>query len=399
MRLFIVFLVCVLISTKSYSNTKDSWLINTELSFGNSYFEGTAASFGANLKLDIVPIIRLGERSLLLPRYSGIYSGTRLATEITDYGNLYQQIQDHTIAGKLIMGVGEKGKLKIEPGIKKEYSRETRDEEWGKGLYDYDSVFCQVDLENQYENSSTIGCFSRYYTLKFPNYQSLSSEQGTEIMGDRVFDNNTLQIGVNGTLFFRNKKDFFRGSCYIAGSNYTDQKIVASDGSYSSEKRGDTVLNFDTRVVFNPEKVKNIDYHIGLKLGVRRKTSNQNHYDPDFYQFIPKFYDYSQLDLGPYFIFKLEPSDATLMLGYIYSSKNYNERPAQDAGGNYLTEKMYWGVSTISLQVNYPVKKVRGMQFFLGANYCKYQSNMLYEKYYKYNFTTLNFLLGATYEY
>ncbi len=383
-------------------------LLDLKVGGGNSYFEEESSSFGGNFSLDLVPAIRFGRTTTLLPRYSAYYSGYRLAMEIEDEESLYQQSFDHTLSLKLIQEIFPDFKFRAECGQDTELLKESKDESWGDGLYDYDSPYTNFELEKKFPigngSSFLLGGGMRFYNITYPNYQSLASEIGLELMGKNVLDNKSADVFINGEIFW-NSKYFTHWKFTHTRSDYDDQKIITSSAEYSDEKRNDRINNFAIGLNFNPDRKYYLGFeedgyykiYSGIDLVFKKKTSNQNHFDTEFLMFIPHFYSYNQVKLIPSVTFKFIPGNTNITLGCNFSYKNYPDRLAQNALGQYTDDELRSQSNSIMLNLSSPINERIYMD--LGCSYKKTSSNMKYETFYQYNYSTADYSMGISYRY
>ena len=73
------------------------------------------------------------------------------------------------------------------------------------------------------------------------------------------------------------------------------------------------------------------------------------------------------------------------------------DRPVQDAGGDYLSEKLNLSVISTQFGVAYPVSKNMRLRF--QTSWAWSDSNMRYEKVFRYNYKIVNYTMGFSYEY
>ncbi len=384
-------------------------LLDLRLGGGNSYFEGKSSSFGGNFNLDFVPALKFGNKLSLLPRYSANYSGYRLAVELEDEESLYQETFDNLLAFKLIYKILPDLKLRTEYGYNKELLKETKDESWGKGLYDYNNPYTNIELENKFNVgdyfSFILGGGARIYDIIYPNYTSLATQINKEFMGEDVLDNENKDVFINGEIFI-NPNCFVKWGFTNTQSDYNDQKIIDKNGDYLEEKRNDKINNFNIGVRFNPDKEFYMDIsgenvytmYFGTDLSFKKKVSNQNHFDTDLLVYIPHYYSYNQFKLNPFINFKFMPGNTNVFLSYEFSYKKYPDRLAQNSLGEHTNEQFYSRANALSLKISAPV---RGENLWaeIGASYRKVSSNMEYEKFYSYNYGSADYFLGIRYEY
>ncbi|HCJ66537.1 MAG TPA: hypothetical protein DHV62_04230, partial [Elusimicrobia bacterium] len=149
---------------------------NLSLLGGQYLFEKEAASFGGNVYLEVAPSLQFTDELSLIPTYSTTYRGTKNVTELVGGGTLSQQAQDHLISLKLTNQTSEDFKLKINTSYKLELLKETKDESWGSGLFDYYKIAGGVEGEKKFfpekAGLESLTAGYGYYILKFNNYAS-----------------------------------------------------------------------------------------------------------------------------------------------------------------------------------------------------------------------------------
>ncbi|MFH1416236.1 MAG: hypothetical protein ABIH89_09170 [Elusimicrobiota bacterium] len=403
--LLIILLTIVLFPAEIPAGVRILPLLNMDISGGNSFFEGEASSFAGNLHMDFVPVIRFNQRTSLLPKYTGIYTGTSVAMDIEDEDYLYQQSQDHSGSLKLIHKLSDRLKLKLSGGYITELLRETKDESWGEGLYDYDSTYGELEFEERFQTSLPfiIKAGYRYYTMRFPNYESLASEEDMELIGKNIFDTDNSSFFLKSDIFLpldvHNRWEYSYNR-----SKYLDQKLVTDAGDYSEEKRLNQTHKLKCTLYYtlpesNSWRARRAGHktYLRLFLSWKQRISNQNHFNTDVLTFISDYYSYTKLGIGPSVTVKFVPSNIKFYLGYEYSRKQYKERPVQDEDGYYEDDKFFSDTSIISLGIYYPLTK--SLTLNLSGNYSDVRSNTEYEAYYSYNYSSANYLLGVSYEY
>jgi lipopolysaccharide assembly outer membrane protein LptD (OstA) len=84
-------------------------------------------------------------------------------------------------------------------------------------------------------------------------------------------------------------------------------------------------------------------------------------------------------------------------LGLTLSQRQYTKRPTQDAVGAYGSSKIHQLNTAVSATVSYPMDP----NFSLVGNlqYGRADSNMGFQQFYKYDYSSLNYLFGVSWEY
>src|SRR6185503_9073135 len=92
-------------------------------------------------------------------------------------------------------------KIKATGGVRAEFLRETKDETWGNGLFDYRKYTGGLETEFDFSKKAGTRFAYDYYMLTFPNYQSLESSQdptlSRELVGKDILNsgNHLLTLG------------------------------------------------------------------------------------------------------------------------------------------------------------------------------------------------------------
>jgi len=395
--LFFAFLIFDF-SIDLFAEIKFNPVINLSLYGGKYYLDGESASFDGKLDAFISPSIILNDNNELYPLYMGYYNGTQDVQELAGGGVLTRQRQEHTISLKYVR-INDFDKIKPRISYSKALVKETKDENWGDGLFDYNTMSVGIDFEQE----RPYGTFTESYdfsSVQYPNYASLISEAETVIdtttyselsknAGSDILNNTNHRLAFSYTWF--PEPLVMTSGFNFNYRKYDDQYIVSKDGSFKSDKRKDMSVGFDLKIQ-KPVKPVNLSF----SAGVDYLNSNQNSYDASRTKYIDNYYDYIQADLSPSvnFYFKNNAS-----FGYALSFRKiyYSGRLAQDASGNYKSSKInqeYW---LNSLYFRYPVMNNFFAKFIYAYNVSS--SNMKYEAGYRYNYRANNYLIGIDWEF
>lgn len=373
---------------------------------GGQYWvsESMPTSVGANAEVFFSPVINFSPKTALLPIYIGNFRGTKDVRELVGGGTLTQDSQNHSLSLKFTERISNNFKLKARAGYKIEYLRETKDETWGKGLFDYNKTTFGLELENGNERSS-MRLGADYYSTKYPNYQSLITEDTFETSIDTAtYSEISSQAGVNVLDFSalmlsveaaRNISQKALGSVHydITLKNFKDQKTVKSSGEFSNELRSDIVHNLGFSISAITPKVS-----LALNDSVQYYGSNQNSFDTVNSRYTPRYYDFFQNSISPSITFMLGQGTNPVKLSLLWniSWRQYLERLAQNAAAELKAEKVSQTINTVGINFTYPVN--HSLSALTSINYSDSSSNMRYEKNYKYNYYTFNYFAGIRWE-
>lgn len=358
---------------------------------GSSLYNGESSSNGGNFNLTFVPAVKFNDKVALLPGYYGNYRGSKSVYELIGGGTLYQDSMSHNLTLRLINKISSEHKFKLKAGYLWNYFRETEDEGWGGGLFDYEKFTAGV--ENELKNAVGLDKFIASFDIlkvKFPEYATLASNRyGLEVFpGDNILDFNGL------SLYFRGLKKLGEKSILDVNLNFLlkdfpHQNIINSDGSYSLRKRSDR--NSVADVVYS-RLFEN--FSAGFSLGAVINRSNQDHYDAAEYEYVDNFYNYNSYSAGPVFSFG---NRLKFNIAYRYGVKNYGGRPAQLSDGSYTDNKVENKTQFISFGTSY--KMENNLKIKISGNYFKQVSNQKYEAVYQYEYNTQNVEGGIVYEF
>lgn len=377
-------------------------LVDVKLTGGSSSFEGKDASFSGNFDFSLVPVIKFNQSLSLLPQYQGKYTGSKGATELEGGGKLYQKQQDHALSLKLINKINKGLEIKSKAGYKYVYLRETKDEDWGKGIFDYNKAIASLEFEKLFLRKQLPGNLKggyEYYQILFPNYKSLTSktDDWKELSGENPLDYTVQGIFLSSNIFFTPKTR--SGIDYnYRHKDYINQLVVTDQGSFSSDKRKDDIhdINISLTHILLPEKAKT---SLKVSYGLRINKSNQNNYDTDIKRkkdFIPNFYGFTEHKFKPSVTFGL-PKNTNLTLDCGYNYKKYTDRDIQDKNGVYQDEKIHSETYSLGMQLSYPLSK--GFSLEVGGDINHTKSNMAFENFYKYNYRYQSYSVGIGYQY
>ena len=373
-----------------------------EFSTGQWFFDGKNSALGGNAGVQFVPAYKVSERFSLLPSIESQYRGTRSAEELAGGATLFQDTWENALGVKAVMTPNEQWTYRTRLSGRMKWFRETTNETWTNGLYDYDSLSLGAEAERKWAHASIAAGYDYSY-LTFPNYQSLESSQtgdlARELAGKDVLNANIHVLSLRGRapLPARFNLDV---SGYLAPRYYTDQRVVALSGLFTPTRRVDTAsgVNFDLNRAFHGPASSMLAG--SLVYGYLGMNSNQNHYDARLTTFIPDFYDYDQQTFGAQLHASFGHTYAGPMgaeLGGSYSYRQYRSRPIQDSDGSYLSGKLHTVETAVTASFSYPL--TRGIHARVSTTVGRSRSNNQFEQLYRYNYTNANYQFGFTYEY
>ena len=396
-----VFVSCILSSSVLFAEVNITPVMNLSLMGGKYYIDGDATSFEGNANLFMSPNIKISDKHEFVPVYAGYYSGVQDIQELAGGGILTRERQGHTVSFKYIRS-NNFNKIKPRISYSKELVKETNDEEWSDGLFDYNTMSLGIEFEQE----RPYGTFSQsydFFQVKYPNYSSLISQSATVIdsttfnqlssnAGENTMDNTNHAATFAFTWF---PEPFVMKAAYsLTYTNYTDQAIVgdATGSSYfKSEKRKDMTNTLRYSLWRDAKPLS-----FALKSHFTYLSSNQNSYDATNSKYTEDFYTYYQIGAGPSTSLNLK-NGGLFSMGLNWEKTFYNGRYTQDASGGYRNSKIYQTAWVSRFSLIYPIMK--GISLKTAYSYQVSNSNMRYEANYRYNYRASNFLMGLNWEF
>ena len=406
--------VCLLAVALPASAVEWTPVFNASLAGGQYFFQGQRGSLGGNAALTAAGLAKLSDRWSLLPMYAGSYRGTKGVDEGVGAGTLFQQQMDHTISVTGIRKLQDSTwRVKPSAGYKREFLKETRNETWGKGLFDYQKISAGLEFENMYKDPFSFRAGLDVFLVRFPNYESLESRSGVDPFGNplgrelaskKVLDTNNIQLSASGARPWpaQDPKFIFSGSFSFLMKSFADQRIVQENGQFVNSGRRDfseAVSGSIGRPI--PMRVFGQDGRLDLNLGLNfsYSRSNQNTFDANFARFIGDSYSYWTVGAGPAANLSWGDRKAPTWVSTSlrWNRQTYLGRPVQDGIGVYGAAKQRHDRYTFSVAYGYPIAPKLTMTF--RTNILWASSNHAYQKNYSFTYRAMNYLIGVAYEY
>ncbi|HCC48258.1 MAG TPA: hypothetical protein DEQ38_09135 [Elusimicrobia bacterium] len=383
---------------------------------GQHFFAGQEGDLAGNLNVLASMAIKhekLGPKLTLVPVLSSQYQGTKQVTDLVGGGTLFQEKMSHSVAVRSVYQLTPKWKLKPSLGYKWEFLKETRDESWGEGLFDYHRPGFSLEGEYAYRDPFSFTIGYDFYKIGFVNFVSLESiiqdssgnSMARELAGAAVLDSYNHAFSFGGTAEGA-WRTYAEGNLTTTLRFFPDQHVVGGTGDYRNSTRRDLSTQFSLAWRMPRQLAPGWKAVGGLRAAAGYNASNQNSYDAQRLKFLKNYYDSVSVRAGvdlslsramaPRYGDK-EGRTLDLSLSATVGRIGYSGRQAQAESGLYLGDKIYQNEQMLSVGVSYPIAPhfVWTSQFGFGRQ----TSNQRFEKLYRYNFTTTNYRIGFGYEY
>jgi hypothetical protein len=370
---------------------------------GKYYLDSDAASFQGRLDAFVSPALNFGEGHDLIPIYSGNYSGTQDIQELAGGGVLTRKRQTHTVSLKYVH-TREFNKYKPRLSYTMARIKETNDEDWGEGLFDYNTLSLGLEAEQERPHGTFTESYD-FYKTAYPNYSSLLSDSQSVFNDTTTFNELSTNAGENPMDNISHRLGFaytwfpepltLRAGYDFTYRTYGDQAIAArpvtGQSPFKSDTRADIAQNWSIKA---SRAVKPMFFTAGARVGWL--SSNQASYDSTRQKYMEDYYSYVDVQLSPAMTMLLKNG---MQFGFSVDWRRvfYSGRLKQDAAGNYGSDEIdqtYW---LTSLSARYPIFS----RFFARAayNYQVSSSNMRYEDNYRYNYRASTYLMGLEWEF
>lgn len=372
---------------------------NLSLSEGQNFFDGSAGSLAGSADVLVTPVVKFSDRWSLFPTYHGYYLGNQHIQAFAGGGTLFNESTGQSVLLKSVTRLGN-WKLKPSLGVGFEWLKETEDEDWGQGLFDYRRL--SGGLESEYQPSDVWGgrLAYDYYKMEFPNYTSLESAQdptfSRELAGERVLDSQN-HMGTMELWTVLPGAVRAEVGALLTGRLYDDQPVVNSQGQLDPADRRDTLFTTEANVARAFHSLFGTKLRVSLDGRWNRQSSNQNHYDTDKSVFQENYYGYKEWMWIPAVSVVSESGAWVTRLSGSFERRDYDDRKEQDGQGNDESD-LLWVKTTIG-NFSLTRKVTERASLVINGSVGRSRSNTDYENVFQYTYRMASWGLGFNYEY
>lgn len=356
------------------------------------------------------PVIQLNKKTDIIPLYYGVIKRMRQFVTQEEGGRLYNTWQIHNLSMALRKNVSDRFGYRLEIFGALNYLKETRDESFGKGLYDYWDLGLSLNLTNRIlsatkEKSLFLSSNLQYFRREYPNYKSLISLAPVTApeKNEKDFDGIRLSFQIE-----QNKEDgsYLKLNSSLLTKFFIDKRLIGEDGILiMNKKRRDYVfetdidirhiiakrwtLGFDNSIVYN---------HSNLGFYDSRDTVLPGQLGDDV--FTKNYYTYTSITIHPYIIYSYPINNTkkiSIRLGYTYLVRDYTDRKAQLSDGTYTDTDQRDTEQTFHIGLTYPL--TRQLSLITSFDYTIADSNQKYEKYYRYSYDVYQMMSGLSFSF
>lgn len=370
-------------------------------------FDGARESFTGNVDAAAAPAAALGERWSLLPSARAVYEGTRRLTYAAGTGTVAEQRAEARLGLRAVYARPDsRWRFKPTASCSLELVRETKDEEWGRGLFDQRRVSAGAEAEVVTVEPYSIRLAADWFVAEFPRYVSLESRAAAqfpgrglarELAGDRVLDRTGWRFGLAADAPLGRRVEG-EGRLEAVWSRFPRQRVVEEGGQFLDERRQDVLL--DGSLAARMPHSWNADLRAlgSLELGVAANSSSQNGYDAARGRFLPGFYDFVEWRAAPAATLIVGPPRRPVSVGLRlgWRRRVYPRRPSQDAAGAYRGGSLSSTEWSLGASLTYPMAKRLSLVF--DVQRASASSNQDFQAFYRHSYQATTALAGARWD-
>lgn len=287
------------------------------------------------------------------------------------------------------------------------FMKESQEENWGKGLYDYTDGGLSVELRRQFKSETSETNLSvgvEVYRRQYPNFQTLISETSVTPpeVDEKDFDGYKYRLRFE----HMNAKGMrLYAEPYYLDKYYVDKHLVNDDGTLDLTKnRKDYEVSMDfgaSAVTPFWERVT-----VALDNNLTHERSNIGYYDTRTTLslsddvFTSDYYAYDSGTVNPSIEYAQPLGSEKILrakIGFSYLYRRYMDRKAQLGDSTYTANDQHDETREYSLTLTIPLTK--SLNWLTKYTYNKTFSNMEYEQFYRYNYESQQVLSGISFDF
>jgi hypothetical protein len=370
-------------------------------------FDGARTTLSGNADAVLAGAIALGPDWSLLPSLRSTYEGTRRAVDILGTGTLSQERMSHRAGARFVRSFKD-SPWRLKPGASYKLTllKETRDERWGRGLFDERLWTLGLEAELLLREPSSLRASLDWFEASHPNYSTLESQAqfqfagralARELVGDRALDRRGLRAAVTADLAATERVRVETAASTV-WSLYPRQRVVNDAGLFDDENRTDFLSSLSAAARMPHEWNADLRALASLELAARFQRSSQNGYDASRGRFLSRFYDWRELSLTPGARLLIGPARKPVIVDASlgWRRRDYPNRPPQNGQGVYQGGSLSTTEWTFTGSVTYPI--ARRFSLVALVERASASSNQRFEQYYRYAYETTNLLAGVRWD-
>ena len=398
----------LVIGTASFSADRLSTVAEADLGGGYSSVMKGSAGGGVVGSAFLMPAYRLTDSFELLPAYS--FDGF-LYDQAVEEDVYFQSRQVHTGMLGYRERIADDLEMKLFGEAAWGLTRETRDEMIGHGLYDSRDLGARGTVVlNRTMNGrpAPLSLGIRAFDRKYPNFLSIAYRNASviaeedyaaaEVISEREKRPKNF-LGVEPRMsgvWWRGENTRFSARYEVGMRYYSDRYLRTSQGEMSESLRFDHAHRLGGEyALFASDRFY---YGTGLEGLFNASNGSVFRADQPRRQYISRYFQFYQAGIDPWVQWNLpwgtsgKRSGARLGAGFLY--RGYTGRPSQDKAGVFMDKTQSDQEYTVDLKGWYPLNGWLNANLGFSMRFAR--SNMLYDRYVKYNYDLYTVSAGVS---
>jgi len=363
-----------------------------------SSIHGSGSVEGGSVNGLFAPVYQMNDRTFFILMYDGHYYKEREFFSDDIGPRERREFQSHT----------------IEPMVRFDsvfhtvtYNKDVDTTGWSDGLYNYRDYGAGLDFDMRgvYGDEGTLSFGAQYYYRKYPNYASLLSITGLDLLGRQNVEKNEKDyhgvIAKAGYSWVKPLGLSWATQYSLLYKRLLDKKVVDSNGVLTSDEQRDYLQSLDVNFKYMMDVGGGLKF--GLDLNGSLNDSNQNYWDEQIVglfssqQYTGDYYDYFSYKIRPNIAYTFALIPLTPSVSYSYYRIEYDNRKAKYSNRDYKGEEHYETQDEIALGLRYDLTD----NWSIMAQYQNLvqRSNNDDQSVYRYDYIIHNYSIGVAFKY
>ncbi|MDH5542609.1 MAG: hypothetical protein OEY64_06560 [Nitrospinota bacterium] len=377
------------------------WLSDISANSTYSSLVGGSSIMGGNASAVLAPTVQFGDNKFLIVLNNTSYQKRKQVYTEDEGPRLSSEYLTNTLTPTFKYSNSDK--LDLSPGLffTQSYSKETQDEIWFKGLYDYEESGYSFDIRyvvgTTDTSSSTMSLGYQKYDRVYPNFKSLFSIAGFGTLEEHEKDfagtSYSMTYAVNNSL----------GLSYTLNLNYllkeyVDKLVENEFGGRDPERQLDVSQTGSLMLTYKAS----MNSSIGFRITVNDNLSNQNLVEGSFPDFIfhKNYFSYQSTTVSPDYSYIMQLSDkkrVTFRTAYNVTRTNFYARYSRNELGELTDQLQEDWAHSYSASARYTLNEHWSFSSMLDVSASR--SNLKDELFFRSNYEIINISFGFSYHY
>lgn len=355
----------------------------------------------------VSPVLKFSDDVYWINIYNGSYERSAQVVAQEEGGREAQTTQNHSVSTALKYRVNPQWSLRPIFFADWVFVKETKDESFGEGLYDYEDMGGGIESSwipfVSKEKKDEVRLGFQFFKREYPNYESLLylfNPSGSPEVHEKDFDGYKTNLSFDS----RAKTAWSWGLEGISlYKDYTDKKTIDQNGALSpTDNREDFAqyLNGYISHPFTPELGWRLDGQVIANFSNLDFYDTHQTLDVSDDDFIKDYFDYYSFTAKPSITYtKNLAEDKNLILSFTYAFNllYYPSREAQNTTGEYQGKNQEDTNHTFSFRSSYPLTKY--VSWVAVLSYTAARSNQDFQEFYLYSYDRWSAVTGVSFKY